>query len=530
MIVDRLRAEIRRQRAPLASAALCAAGAAIASVALLGLSGWFITAAGAAGVAGPVAARAFNYMLPSAAIRLLAIVRTGARYGERLAGHRAAFAVLARIRPLLYRAIAAAPPATIVQLTSGEATARVVTDVGAIEMSIARRPARWGAFAAVVSGATLALAAGPAPALAVVTMAMATLGITYRLSLALDGPGRDIQRLHGELRDIVSLQFAAAPELRCYGMEDAARVTIGAIEGALADARRRQAAVTGGVEALCTAMTAVAAVATFALARPAGTPLAALCALSAAMAIEGLAPLLRDLTASGTIREALARLDQCLNATPLQPGHAITDPTLALPGMPVRRPTGSRIAITGPSGAGKTTLVEALIGLRPPPPDAIVRIGGRDIATLSADIVRSTFAWAPQDAQLVAGTVRENLLLARPDADDAALWEVLDVACLTTCIAALPDGLDAWIGEDGARLSGGERRRLSLARACLSRAPWLLLDEPTEALDAGTERLVVRRLAARLSATGQGLVVVTHRAAMLSLTDTVLTLDDRLVA
>ena len=83
----------------------------------------------------------------------------------------------------------------------------------------------------------------------------------------------------------------------------------------------------------------------------------------------------------------------------LRPHPGVELQLLALPGMPVRRPTGSRIAITGPSGAGKTTLVEALIGLRPPPPDAIVRIGGRDIATLSADIVRSTFAWAPQDAQ-----------------------------------------------------------------------------------------------------------------------------------
>jgi ATP-binding cassette subfamily C protein CydC len=101
---------------------------------------------------------------------------------------------------------------------------------------------------------------------------------------------------------------------------------------------------------------------------------------------------------------------------------------------------------------------------------------------------------------------------------------VLADACLDARVRALPAGLDGWIGEDGVRLSGGERRRLSLARAYLGTAPWLLLDEPTEALDAATERAVVERLARRLARTGQGLVVVTHRPALLALCDRRLTL------
>ncbi|RZM25786.1 MAG: ATP-binding cassette domain-containing protein, partial [Sphingomonas sp.] len=89
----------------------------------------------------------------------------------------------------------------------------------------------------------------------------------------------------------------------------------------------------------------------------------------------------------------------------------------------------------------------------------------------------------------------------------------------TEVIEALPNGLDTWIGEHGVRLSGGERRRLSLARAYLVRAPWLLLDEPTEGLDATTERCVAERLSARLARTGQGLVMVSHRPAMVALCD-----------
>lgn len=109
--------------------------------------------------------------------------------------------------------------------------------------------------------------------------------------------------------------------------------------------------------------------------------------------------------------------------------------------------------------------------------------------------------------------MRDNLRLAAPKATDDQLWAVLEDAALADRIRAAPEGLSAYLGDDGERLSGGERRRLALARAYLRDAPWLLLDEPTEGLDAATEALVVARLDARLARTGQGLVLVSHRAA-----------------
>jgi ATP-binding cassette subfamily C protein CydC len=133
------------------------------------------------------------------------------------------------------------------------------------------------------------------------------------------------------------------------------------------------------------------------------------------------------------------------------------------------------------------------------------------------DAARALFAYAPQQAVLLAGSVRENLKLALPSADDDALWAALEDADLADRVRAAPAGLNAPLGENGARLSGGERRRLGLARAYLRPAPWLVLDEPTEGLDAVTEARVLERLAARLARTGQGLILVSHRPAPLAL-------------
>jgi ATP-binding cassette subfamily C protein CydC len=147
-----------------------------------------------------------------------------------------------------------------------------------------------------------------------------------------------------------------------------------------------------------------------------------------------------------------------------------------------------------------------------------LKCGGQDIQTLDTGALRAAFAHAPQDAAMIAGTVRDNLALAGVHPNEA-LWDALADAALEARVRALPQGLDTRIGENGERLSGGERRRLSLARALLRDAPWLLLDEPTEGLDAATEALVVARLDARLKRTGQGLVLVSHRPAPRALCD-----------
>ena len=156
-------------------------------------------------------------------------------------------------------------------------------------------------------------------------------------------------------------------------------------------------------------------------------------------------------------------------------------------GLTLEVPQGARVALLGPSGAGKSTLAALALKVAAPQQGRVL-LGGVDIATLAAADVRARIGWLTQATHLFDDTIRANLKLARPDADDAALWGALDAARIGEMVRALPDGLDTWVGEGGARFSGGQGRRLALARALLSPAPILILDEPCAGLDAETER------------------------------------------
>ncbi|WP_028966421.1 amino acid ABC transporter ATP-binding/permease protein [Sphingomonas phyllosphaerae] len=510
-------AERRRERRRLRQAGVCAAAIAIASVLLLALSGWFLTAAALAGGAGIVAAQAFNYMLPSAMIRLLAIARTGARYGERLASHGAAFGALARLRPALYRAVTAAPPFIALALGRGEATARLIGDVDAVEWRFVRLSGPWGVAAALVSGAVLTSLGGWLSMVATLACVGGALGLAHAWADQLEQPGRAVQEATGALREEVAAMGGAAAELRCFALEDWATTRIAAVSDRLAEAQAQQAAVAARFEALHAISVALAATSALVLSAGAGAPIAALAALAAAMTADATAPILRAMTERGRLREAEARLETLFAAAEERPAaDGACDANLIIDGTSFA--PGWRIALTGPSGCGKTTLVEGLLALRPFSPGRVI-IGGRDAASLAPATLRATFAWAPQDAALMAGTVRDNLRLADDHAGEDRLWQALRDAALDDVVRALPAGLDTWLGEDGARLSGGERRRLSLARAYLADAPWLLLDEPGEGLDAAVAAQVARRMDARLKRTGQGMILISHRPVLSALCD-----------
>ncbi|MGE0419546.1 MAG: ATP-binding cassette domain-containing protein, partial [Acetobacteraceae bacterium] len=205
-------------------------------------------------------------------------------------------------------------------------------------------------------------------------------------------------------------------------------------------------------------------------------------------------------------------------AAPLPKGHALRfdsvhfswspDRPDVFDGLTLDIPAGSRVALLGPSGAGKSTL--SALALKVVAPSAgRITLGGTDIATLTAESVRSRIAWLSQATHLFDDTIRANLRLARPDADDAALWAVLDAAQVGDLVRALPDGLDTWVGEGGARFSGGQGRRLALARALLSPAPILILDEPCAGLDADTERAFLTTLNG--VAEGRTVILIAHR-------------------
>lgn len=180
----------------------------------------------------------------------------------------------------------------------------------------------------------------------------------------------------------------------------------------------------------------------------------------------------------------------------------------ALDGLSLEIPAGSTLALLGPSGAGKTTLARLLLRFLEPDAGALLA-DGRPLAEESPEAWRERLAWVPQQARLFHGTLRDNLLLARPEASGDELARALALAQLDDLVGSLPQGLDTPLGEGGERLSGGEAQRVALARAFLKDAPVLVLDEPTAQLDLATEA----RLAAALAQlrVGRTVLLVAHR-------------------
>lgn len=527
MIERLLRDATRRQRRSTAIAIGLAMVAALAGVALLALSGWFLTGAALAGAGGVASVRAFNYLLPSAGIRGLAIARTLSRYGERLFGHRAALFALADLRPALFARLAASDPSLSLARSSGDMAARLGSDVDALEDSVVRKVTVPGALAGAVAGLIAASLAGWPAALTLLaglaTMRLSSRMLTPRL---LAQPRQEHAAALNRLKADYASYAACSGEIAVYGLGTQVIVALEPHTRALDMARgalARGEVMLQGAQLVLAALT-VAGVLALA---DGGAALVALAALAAAATTENWSTLARTDMERLRVHDAITRLESIAMLPARQ-----TDATLPFVGGGIAVtidgqfhavPPGGRLLIAGPSGSGKSRLLGTLIGLRSDAPEGVA-VDGQDVRALGLAGLRPLFAYAPQDAGMIAGTVADNLRLARPGITEPEMWAALETACLAETVRSLPQGLGEWLGDNGARLSGGQRKRLALARALLAAKPWLVLDEPSEGLDPETELALCQRLSAWLDKTGTGLVLVSHSSGLHLLARQVVTL------
>ncbi len=512
----------RAQRDRLWLAAAMAVVATAAGVLLLGLSGWFITGAALAGLAGAASAQAFNVLLPSAAIRLLAILRTGCRYVERVSGHEAALKALAALRPVLFQDLASGRPDHALAVSSGEASARLIQDVDAIQTLFVRRSGSWGAVAGSLAAIGLAVLAGTLPALVVAaSLAASVAGALVVGRCRIDRASRQVQIATGLYKDRLSSLQASSAELKAYGLEAWAVAEAAEAARGLDRATLQVSSGGGWIAAWQTLVMGAGVLGVLIVAR--GQPaVTALAVMAAVASMEAAVALTTHFRSAGAASEALSRLAEFVPevAAP-HASVAVAGSRLGLEAAGLTLSPPQRVTVTGPTGCGKTTLIERLMGLRHYPDPGLTVEGA---ATFEADpsALRRQFAYAAQEVRLMAGTVRDNLLIADPAADEARLWQALEDADLAERIRRAPGGLDLLLSDNGAGLSGGERRRLGLARAYLRPAPWLVLDEPTEGLDAACEMRVMAGLRRRLTVSGQGLILISHRPAPRDLCDLVI--------
>lgn len=463
------------------------------------------------------------------ALKLLGPARVALRYTERLVTHDAMFRALADLRVWFFRNLAANSAGGLGFSRAGDVLTRLVGDVEALDGLYLRiivplfgavllLPAllvlglRVSWPAALLISLLFALAAFVLPAVA----ASGAVALGGRLTLARAGLAM------AALDTLTGLR-----EVRAFGAEGRMLAAVQARESTLLTAGRalaRRGALCGAIALLC-AQAGLLVILAFPGAHPAATVILALAAVAAFEAVAGLprAGVLAGLSSAAAtcVLEAAERGAAAPDpATPVAAPQTSglrfeavgfrwqPDRPAVLEGFTLDIAAGSRVALLGPSGAGKSTV--AALALRVVSPQSgRVLLGGIDVAALAAVDLRARISWLSQDTHLFDDTLRANLALARPDADDAALWQALESARLAEFVRGLPDQLDTWIGEGGARLSGGQRRRLALARTLLSPAPLLLLDEPCAGLDAETEREFFATL--NDTAEGRTIVLIVHR-------------------
>lgn len=487
----------------------------LASIGLLTLSGWFLSASAIAGFAGIYS---FNYMLPAAGVRGAAITRTAGRYFERLVSHDATFRVLQHLRIYTFSKLLPLSPAGLARYQQGELLNRIVADVDTLDHLYLRVISPLvGAFV-VIMIVTLGLSVLD------VTLAI-TLGGIMLLTLFIMPPvfyragkntGQNLTHLRGQYRQQLTSWLQGQAELTIFGASKRYRAQMEATELQWHEAQRRQSELTALSQALMLLIGALAAFEALAPVTGAFQHLGQV--IASALRITELTEQKPEVTFPQAETPAPEKVTLTLRDVsfryPDQPINALN--ALSLQANP-----GEHVAILGRTGCGKSTLLQLLTRAWDPQQGEIL-LNDLPLSSLSESALRQTISVVPQRVHLFSATLRDNLLLAAPNASDEALSDMLRRVGLENLLE--DSGLNSWLGEGGRLLSGGELRRLAIARALLHDAPLMLLDEPTEGLDATTESEMLELLADVMRE--KTVLMVTHRLRGLARFDQIIVMDD----
>ncbi len=532
----------------LAGAAFLGAATVGSGVGLMATSAWLIATAALHPALG-------DLQVAIVGVRFFGLARGVLRYVERLAAHSLTFRLLTRIRVWFYRRLEPLVPAGLARLHSGDLLTRAVSDVESLEGFYVRAlaPPLVAVVTAVGLAVFLAQFAFSVSAVAsgwLLVCGLATLVAGWRLGRR---SGRRLSAARAELGRAVVELVQGLPDLTAAGRcrEAAGRVETAGVRVSRAAGRHAMWEAGLGASVVLGAGLGVCGTVWLAVSRPSPAGIDGVAVAVMALTVLAVFEAVETLPAAGlwfeTQREALERILEVTGAeaTVRDPGQPVripvplppTEPALrcrdlrftypgggrsALDGLDLEVGVGERVAVVGPSGAGKSTLLALLLRLFEGW-SGCLEIGGVDVRATAQEELRRSLAVLEQGTHLFSATVRENLLLGRPDADEADLWRVLEITGLAAEVRAMPDGLETWVGEQGLTLSGGQRRRLVMARTALREAPLLLLDEPTAGLDRVTEASILAGLEAL--ARGRTSLTVTHRLLEMQRYDAILVME-----